>query len=173
MSVVQSQLVQRLPFQGEADPALPIGVWGFSLQATGDASGNVLATTAILASISQSKSGSMFSLEHFNMQTNTVGSELARMEIIGAAPPWDITPDYLVDISNTHSTGALNVRSLLALPIFLGWQDRQATALSIGFSMENILNTVLTTMAIGYIWSPRSRSVPGGPKRPQGSIFGN
>lgn len=173
MSVVVSELVKRIPFQGAEDPALPIGMWGFSLQATGDVSGNVLATTAILASASQAKSGSMFSLEHFNMQTNTIGSEQARMEIIGAAFPWDITPDYLVDISGTFSQGAFNVRSLAALPLFLGWQDRAATALSIGFTMENIDSTILTTMAVGYIWSPRSRSVPGGPRRPEGALYGN
>lgn len=173
MSVVVAELVKRIPFQGEEDPALPIGMWGFSLQATGDVSGNVLACTAILASASQAKSGSMFSLEHFNMQTNTVGSELVRVEIIGAAFPWDITPDYTADISGTFSTGAQNPRSLLALPYFLGWQDRAATALSVAFTMENIDATVLTVMAVGYIWSPRSRSVPGGPKRPTGALYGN
>jgi len=173
MSVGVQELVKRLPIQGWKDPALPIGIWGFEEQAVGDAGGGILSCTAILASASQAKSGSFFSLEAFNLQTNIINGEIGSLNLQGAEFPYAITPNWTFDLTGHGLSSALNPRSLLALPYFLGWQERAATALALGFTIINALGTTFTVNCQGYIWSPRSRAVDGGPRRPDSSIFGH
>ena len=86
MSVVGEVTYRRLPFQGFPDASLPIGIWGSEGQATGDATGGVLAITSLLSS-TQQKSGTMFNMEWVHVQTNQAVSESGDIEIIGAAFP--------------------------------------------------------------------------------------
>jgi len=172
MSVVVAPSYTRLPFEGDVNPALPAGIWGSEDQATGDPSGGVLAVTTLLSS-TQQKSGNIFNLEWLHVQTNGNSSELGSIEIIGAAAPLSITPEILFQLRDTAFGSPALEFNLNSLPIFIGWQDRVGTALSLAITIANTDNRVLTVSVGGYLWSPRSRGVIGGPKRPAGTLWGN
>lgn len=173
MSVVVETSYRRFPFEGDPDLAQPIGMWGSEDQATGDATGGVLAITTLLSS-TQQRSGNIFSIEFLHMQTSTATPIEASLELIGSSFPLAITPDTSFSLRGSGNLGAgLEARDSVAFPIFVGWQEVAATALQVSARITNVNLLVLTVAVGGYLWGARSRGVPGGPKRPAGGLWGN
>ncbi len=179
MSVVRENVATRRPWGAFDDTALPVGVWLGGGAVLGDVSGGTMAVQVRFALEGQRTTQELFSLEELaidfdttaivvNLATETMDPDWAA----GIGPTGSSRSWTLPLTTKTEGGSALDgdrVRGLRGL-----WIGRQADPnvnAGLLFRTTNADGQTLHVLCQGYVWGPRSVSVPSGPRRPMPGMF--
>lgn len=173
------RLITIRPFTGYRDPSLPIAMWLGSANVTGDGSLGVMSAIIAFTLASAPRSGNLYSLEQVTAHA-TLGAPSHNFRL---------TADNMESISSdginqrfqavgSFSSGPdtiaadLNLGALAALRgIFLGTQAIGLAMASLILADINEDTSILTLIAQGYVWGPRSVLAEGGPSRPLQGLY--
>lgn len=158
---------------------MPISMWQGVVEATGDASGGVNSISHLLTSAGD-LDDRLFSVEHINFQHDVVTAlnVLARFQNMqrkgNPALPISITRG-LPQITGLDGVNGYIGGESTFLPVFMGSPPAPALGLNmfVTLTIANTDTVAFRAMSWGYAWSARSLDTPTGPRRPQGSVFGN
>lgn len=165
------------PFDGFRDPALPIASYISQAGITGDASGgSVLLDNLFQIQETGRGTPNFFNLEQVSVDiSSSVASgpimrtlNMGRLAPTRAMSPlkWQlfVTPDGVDD-------AALQLNFLAGLPLWLDAPTFLVGDAGLRFEFANQDLILFATTVQGYVWSPRSVRVDGGPQRPIGGMF--
>lgn len=176
MSVVSVVQAIRRQERGWDDPGYPIGIWQAEGVVNGDASGGTRAVQINFRSTSGLPRGLAYSLEQI-MAWDTEGTaKTIEFQSVNLDPGFaNRTWRYLLGIGapNSATNTQLDVSDLRILKLFLGMAIDPTTAAGVSVIAANDDGEVISVIARGYIWEPRSvLQLPGGYRRPVDGMFG-
>jgi len=174
--VVTAQPVSYRRYQGYADPRFPEGFWFSKVTATGDASGNPMTLTHILADGSNPLSSRIWSLEQVALRVSVAQ---ARQDIIRMGGLRDPTLTGTLQVEwilqriapDVGAFSGWQARDMAFLPVHLGGQRVGGTSAFVEVDTINENGAVHVFYATGYWWGARSVLADGGPQRPLTGIF--
>lgn len=174
MSVVSQQDVFYRRFSGYQDPRFPEGYWFARGTVTGDATGGVMALDLVFtAAAITSLNSRIYSLEQLSLTQgdNTDRTyELRGLNMTGL--PLAFTHNYAIEVRGLPGGGgALDLRELAGLPLFLGSQNEVGTTQSVSLIIDNVNGLTYRAEGEGYWWGPRSVLIDGGPQRPPTGLY--
>lgn len=177
MSVTGEASVQYRRFQGYLDPRLPEGSWFGSTSVVGDASGGEALTRLIFQLASQgSRSSRMFNIERISTDSTLTVAETSRIQTTNMEGPTSGTLanrfSLLMPLPQSAAGPAIDARSLLFLPLFLGTPRAQGLQADVNIIFQNVTTILYVFEAQGYWWGARSVLADGGPQRPPNGIYG-
>ncbi len=179
MSVFVEQAVLRRPYGAYADPALPVGIWVVRAEVTGDATGGQAIITVLFGLSTQLRTEEAFSVEQIStatdgaggrnvmLLTNNMDRDLAGVGLSNAAQRWSFNQRNLT-VGGSAISG---LESLGFRGIFLGRQHEANTATGFSVIWDNFNGFTNSLRAQGYVWGPRSVSIPSGPQRPLQGLY--
>lgn len=174
MTVSNVEVYARRPWGGYKDKALPSGTWWAESIVTGDGTGGSMNSVVEMQPAASGRiAGLLFSVEQLSAWDNSNGSHVARLMFENCDPQieqrqqWHLsmaigfTPDVSLSIGN------------VVLPLFfagMGGDGSDPAAITMRAINQD---TIVQRLQIqGYIWDASARSIPGGPRRPPGSLWG-
>jgi len=176
MSVNTSLLVGRRPWGGWEAP-LPAGTWVGGGNVVGDGTGGNQAVILrfqvlgaprlipMMVSLEQVSCHSTFVTAR-NWTLTTINMDHA----LADGSQWN--GDMQADAPGVSRGTSFQSEDAALFPLFFSGMRETGTAPQFNFETENNSGKVFTVNASGYWWDAASRSFPGGPMRPVGSIFG-
>jgi len=178
MSVDNTEQVSYKPWSGFAEDGLPAGVWYGYAEILGDASGGSRTCQIQFKAAAANLVNVLYSLEQVQVFDTDQAGKFVDLLLNG----WDIHFGRAdVVLGNTAYTFALaaspiagagfNTRDNLPLPIILGIPGRVIASTVLGLRAVNVDADTLRFYVQGYFWTPRSFQSPGGPQRPQTSLY--
>jgi len=178
MSVGVTEPVVPRMWRGYDDPGLPVGNWIATGFVVGNGTGGVMTVDLLFKPEDQPSSGRFYNLEQFDIfRTNTITASgflvLDNFEQLGSLTI--TTRQWRFELQdNGNGVGAIHYQEgFPKLPLFLGQSSRVASLNSVmQVGVINVNIVVLTVVAQGYIWEPRSIMAPGGLRRPLDSLYG-
>jgi len=166
------------PFRGFADPALPDGYWAAHGAVLGNASGGLMSVNIRMSTSAQPSVSLLWSLEGLMVEGGTGVDSSVRMDYGGFdLQPLQGSTGSLVKLVRiplvVMGAGglALSVEDL-GLPIFLG-AARKDVNVDLAFDVSNANGVSFGAFAQGFFWRPGAINAPGGPQRPQTSLYGS
>lgn len=178
MSISKVSRVELRPWNASEDPSLPEGAWVASDIVSGDGSGGNMSVVFGFAPGSEPLSSRMWSLEQWSagFGTSLLGDAIGLITILG----FDRLTQTRVFQSRFYAFDMVDtlIGSTAARPeqfprsIWLGPPSLAGQDASLTFGTVNLNAVGLRVTCQGYVWGPRSRLAPGGPRRPQGPVFG-
>lgn len=169
--------IERRPWRGFDNPALPSGIWVGHVVSTGDGSGGDHIVSLVFRALASPLSGQIYSVEQFTMTCGATVNIEAQMFASGF--------DFLQAPHRVHGPRAwtcqlvpnpiaCDVRFLQTQmrSILLGQASHFGTATSnIGGIIPNVNAEGFSFSGGGYIWSPESALAEGGPQKPVGALW--
>jgi len=177
MSVTGETPVSYRRFNGYRDPRLPEGSWFASTSVVGDASGGEALTRLIFQLASQgARSSRMFSIEKISTDSTLTVAETARIQTTNmeGPPSGTLSNRYtlLMPLPQASPGPAVDARSLVFLPLFIGASRAQGLQSDLNIVFNNVTTILYAFEAQGYWWGPRSILADGGPQRPPHGLYG-
>lgn len=176
MSVSATIGVERLPWQGFQELALPIGVWASQQQVLGDATGGGAAIQMILVESGGSPGAQLFNLEQVAAFHNGAAAAVVTIATNGMQSfrGFAMTQRFSMNIPapGTGANNGISGADLAFLPVWLGAQVNAGTDADLVWSTPNVDTVTVAVRAFGYIWAASALQAPGGPRRPLGGAFG-
>lgn len=183
MTVLGQVVAQRRPYGAFDDPALPVGIWVARREVTGDATGGNVEILVVFADTSQPRTQQLFSLEQITvgvigagtetdvvLETVNLDPDLAGKNNANASQRWFLTMKQAAALGRS----ALTPESARAMAgVFLGRQQVDFTLTGVNTLFNNVNTGVHLVRAQGYVWGPRSVSIPSGPLRPIPGLYLN
>jgi len=181
VSKEQAVNLQRVTWGGGPAP-LPMGTWYADGTVVGDATGGVMIVSVKFNLPNQNLDSVIYNLEQFDMFVLGTGGNIL-VEILG----WRIDPrnplgsntGWKRTIPTTASQGTDGFLLMTAeqdiqstLPVLFGSQGQVAQGSQLNLEKTNVNLDSLGIWAMGYMWDSGARSFPGGPRRPEGVVFG-
>lgn len=173
MTTILNLEVVRRVWGGFAGARDPIGHWHQATANTGDATGgsNVI-NLVFQQQAAPNLDPQIYSVEQVAVQLDAAPFSNVRIRsvVMGDLSGAD---GYVcgVNAAGSQDFGAIAGSNLTWLPIFLGSARTQGSTTALEFAMDNVDTQNLIVSAQGYIWGSRSRSAPGGPRRPVGGMY--
>jgi len=158
---------------GESDRRLPIGQWRAAGAVFGNATGGSVTITILFQpSTASARLSNLYSLEQLSMSraesvTSNAGLRAQNLEDASHGLAYALT---LGPIAGTSL--AATVLTEKELPLFLGGAAASGVDVGLELVSANTNGVLVTVIAEGYYWGARSRSVLGGPRRPEGAVYG-
>jgi len=180
MSVLLTSPVRYRGFQGYGDPSLPTSHWFIGASLLGDASGGQRSFTFEFASAGLSfRNSQWYSLEEvyvFDTSNTAKAGQLNASNFAMNVSPNVIGGGLFISIDleagQTRASLTSDAQAMLRGGFFLGRQNGVGTSTAIIIDYPNVNGATLIVTAGGYVWSPRSNLVPGGPSRPPVGLYG-
>jgi len=178
MTVIGTFPVQRLPWRGYDDPALPVGIWMASGTTVGDASGGSIRVRLAFTTENAPASGDIFNLEQLTSFSSVGATRTGFMTAVNLAPAprlnvvdrlWSLVWNVMDPLGNIGLG-----QTLLDLPIMLGGRQSVAAnpaSIDVGFTNPTATDSLSVT-GMGYVWEARSVLAEGGPQRPVRNLWG-
>lgn len=172
MSIVLNEVVQVRPWGGFLERELPIGTWFHQMLLEGDASAGVMSLRFNLTQTGVELSPNMYSLEQLSIETTTPDDRQVLIGTENLEPLLNSKWRVGVDGPAALLPAEAGLIATTLLPLFLGSQRIPGASGVFTVDMINVNGLTLSSTAQGYVWGSRSRSAPGGPRRPIQSLFG-
>lgn len=175
MTIILLSTVQQRVWGGGPNARDPIGMWHGGTAQTGDATGgsNVI-DFVFQAQGAQAIDPNIYSLEQLSIQKDDALLENIRVRsvVMGDLSGVD---GWLVQVGVAGAQGfSAGFGSHMAfLPVFLSDSLTIGSTTSLEIAANNVDTVNLIVSAQGYIWGSRSRSTPGGPRRPSDGLYGH
>jgi len=172
--------IQHRPFRGALDPGLPTGIWIVQSSVLGDAGGGLLSFDVLFkdGSLPVPESSLMYNLEQINLFTTGGGNSdislnPANWDEISPGATGSVVTVFHVLLQDVGSIaqGAGLATNGMPLPWFFGQVRKNTTNTILRISMTNSVLS-LACKAEGYVWGPGAINAPGGPRRPEDSLYG-
>lgn len=181
MSIAISVPATIRPFNGYADPGLPIGAWLGRIAVLGDASGGIMSVNIRMQLAGNNAAYLFWSLEQIMINSTVAVSRTVRLQVINM-DPFPIQPstgalsdNYHVDIGNSGAGSTAENMALqdanAGLPLFMGRPDPNGNNAGLTIDDANSDGLSLAVRAQGYVWSARSVVAPGGLRRPVDGLY--
>ncbi len=177
MTVVVQQVVEGRRYSGWLDPRYPIGYWQAAKSLLGDASGGTLAIDLLFQTANgpERLNSQMYSVERFSTTGSTPSGRDMIIKAVNMGGPANqgFKQEYFVNTDGLVATNgsALLARDIVIVPWFLGSQRIAGTVASLSIIVANPDGVTIDFEAEGYVWSPRSVLVDGGPQRPPTGLY--
>jgi len=179
MSVSVTEQVSYAVWGGDGAP-YPFGLWFVNVGdlTAGDGTGGSHRVFAEFTPFTQANRNSNFySLEQLTINGTTATPILGELQArnLGFQPTRNNTQMNQLWACNTvaHDFGgtSLLLREGKNLKILLGRQTDLLTFSGLRLQTDNVDMRTITMAAMGYVWSPRAISMPGGPRRPENGFW--
>jgi len=177
VAIVVQQNVEGRRYSGWTDPRYPIGYW----QGAGVVQGNLSGGSASVDLLFQQANGGAFrntqlySVERIMGHAAENATRTVRLSATNMGGPSNlgfINRYTLRIVDHNGITGAaLEGNQFTLLPWFLGSQRTAGVTAAISMAFLNQDGILFTFEAEGYLWSPRSILVDGGPQRPPTGLY--
>lgn len=167
--------MQRRPWGGYDDPALPEGIWVVLAIVTGNGSGGIMQVNIVFQQFEAARLGSeMFSIEQLSCQTSVNVTEQCQVETFNMGP-LPSNPKWLLFIEDGGAgvnSSSSRANAIAYNGLFLDGPILPAQTAALSLTVANADPKVMLVSAEGYIWGARSRSLPGGPRQPPNGLYG-
>lgn len=165
----------RRPERGWDNPGYPTGIWEAAGSVTGDASGGNRVIQINLRSTSGLPVGIAYSLEELMVRDADGAASVGDYQTTNFRIAGGVQTQWRRFISLTvpsTATIALQNSESHIRPVFLGIAHANNVAASVTVSIINQDTEVLSAIARGYMWDPRSvLQAAGGYRRPVDGMF--
>jgi len=166
------------PYSGFTNPSLPVAAWIAQGSIVGDASGGNVTMNFFVLIDGDPQTSLLYNLEQiaFDASSETVLDVILSTRNMDTLAPnrpvFDRRWQFQTVAASNLSFTALPLDKASMLPLWLGAPNRDEGDAGLRVQYKNTdLQQFLITMQ-GYMWGPRSVLNEGGPRRPQGGLFG-
>lgn len=167
MAIIGVTPVSYQKFSGYEDPGLPSGFWFANGVVIGDATGGTQVAQINIAEATNQFNSQYYSLEAISITLARAANFDLRLAIFNM----DRVFEYTITLSLNATASNMLPRDTEMLPLYIGQAGLANTAAGLSFALPNVDTDLLSVHVEGYVWSARSTSVPGGPRRPSEGLY--